>query len=140
MALGTALIASGALAQTAEPTPPPGRWAPQPDGRNTDWQHLALADVISMPDEWEYPWFATWDLAFHCVALAHVDPAFAKEQLLLLCREWAMHPNGQLPAYEWNFEDVNPPVPVPASATSVARSWMAWPMAWDSSTCAGRGL
>ena len=63
-----------------------------------------------MPDTWEYPWYAAWDLAFHCVALAHVDPEFAKEQLLLLCREWYMHPNGQLPAYEWAFGDVNPPV------------------------------
>ncbi|GAA3617481.1 glucosidase [Marihabitans asiaticum] len=100
----------------AEPTPPPQRLAPPPQGRNTDWRHLALADVISMPDEWEYPWFATWDLAFHCVAIAHMDPAFAKEQLLLLCREWAMHPNGQMPAYEWNFSDVNPPV----------HAWAAW--------------
>ncbi len=63
-----------------------------------------------MPDKWEYPWYAAWDLAFHCVALAHVDPEFAKAQLLLLCREWYMHPNGQLPAYEWAFGDVNPPV------------------------------
>src|SRR6202012_3790877 len=63
-----------------------------------------------MPDKWEYPWFASWDLAFHCVPLAYVDPTFAKEQLVLLCREWAMHPNGQLPAYEWSFSDVNPPV------------------------------
>ena len=85
-------------------------------GRNTTWRHLALADVISMPDEWEYPWFASWDLAFHCVALAHVDPEFAKGQLVLLCREWAMHPDGQLPAYEWAFGDVNPPV----------HAWAAW--------------
>jgi hypothetical protein len=68
------------------------------------------ADVISMPDPWEYPWYAAWDLAFHAVALAHVDPAFAKDQLLLMTREWYMHPNGQLPAYEWAFGDVNPPV------------------------------
>ncbi|AKU17272.1 MGH1-like glycoside hydrolase domain-containing protein [Luteipulveratus mongoliensis] len=94
----------------AQPPPPPERLAAQPKGRNTEWQTLSLADIISMPDEWEYPWFASWDLAFHCVALAHVDPAFAKEQLVLMCREWAMHPNGQLPAYEWNFSDVNPPV------------------------------
>jgi hypothetical protein len=92
----------------AQPVPPPQRGAP--GARNVDWRHLALADVISMPDEWEYPWFASWDLAFHCVTLAHVDPAFAKEQVLLLCREWAMHPSGQLPAYEWSFSDVNPPV------------------------------
>ena len=79
-------------------------------GRNSDWTHLNNADVISMPDVWEYPWYAAWDLAFHCVALAHVDPEFAKAQLLLVCREWYMHPNGQLPAYEWAFGDVNPPV------------------------------
>jgi hypothetical protein len=72
--------------------------------------HLNNLDVISMPDKWEYPWYASWDLAFHCVALAHVDPEFAKSQLILLCREWYMHPNGQLPAYEWNFSDSNPPV------------------------------
>ncbi len=67
-------------------------------------------DVMSMPDKWEYPWFASWDLAFHCIALAHVDPDFAKNQLLLVCREWFQHPNGALPAYEWDFGDVNPPV------------------------------
>lgn len=79
-------------------------------GRNTAWRHLHSHDIISMPDPWEYPWFAAWDLAFHTVALAHLDPEFAKGQLLLLCREWYMHPNGQLPAYEWSFGDVNPPV------------------------------
>ena len=79
-------------------------------GRNVHWQHFDVADVISMPDEWEYPWFAAWDLAFHMVPFALVDPGFAKEQLLLLLREWLMHPNGQLPAYEWEFGDVNPPV------------------------------
>ena len=84
--------------------------------RNTHWNHLSLADVISMPDEWEYPWFAAWDLAFHTIPLAHVDPSFAKEQLVLMCREWAMHPNGQLAAYEWEFSDVNPPV----------HAWAAW--------------
>ncbi|KIQ20757.1 glucosidase [Rhodococcus sp. Leaf7] len=78
--------------------------------RNHAWSHFSLADVVSMPDEWEYPWFAAWDLAFHTIPLAHVDPDFAKEQLVLMCREWAMHPNGQLPAYEWEFGDVNPPV------------------------------
>jgi hypothetical protein len=87
---------------------------PVPDGhrhgRNSSWKHVNNIDIISMPDTWEYPWFAAWDLAFHCVALAHVDARFAKEQLILLCREWYMHPNGQLPAYEWNFSDVNPPV------------------------------
>src|SRR5256712_2248740 len=87
--------------------PPP---AVRRAGRNSDWRHLSNHDVISMPDKWEYPWYAAWDLAFHCVALAHVDPQFAKDQLVLLCREWYMHPNGQLPAYEWEFGDVNPPV------------------------------
>ncbi|WP_411285864.1 MGH1-like glycoside hydrolase domain-containing protein [Lapillicoccus sp.] len=100
----------------ASPPPPLERRAPEPVGRNSAWRNLSIADVISMPDEWEYPWFATWDLAFHAVALAHVDPAFAKSQLLLLCREWAQHPNGQLPAYEWSFSDVNPPV----------HAWAAW--------------
>ena len=90
----------------AGPPPPEGR----KHGRNNEWRHLNNADVISMPDTWEYPWYATWDLAFHCVALAHVDAEFAKRQLLLMCREWYMHPNGQLPAYEWAFGDVNPPV------------------------------
>lgn len=80
------------------------------DGRNREWWHLAAADVISMPDPWEYPWFAAWDLAFHCVAIARVDPAFAKQQLLLLARDWYMHPDGRIPAYEWAFGDVNPPV------------------------------
>jgi hypothetical protein len=98
----------------AQPQPPQERRVRT--ARDTDWRHLALADVISMPDEWEYPWFAAWDLAFHCVTLAHVDPAFAKDQLVLLCREWSMHPNGQLPAYEWAFGDVNPPV----------HAWAAW--------------
>jgi hypothetical protein len=79
-------------------------------GRNSGWLHLNNADVVSMPDKWEYPWYAAWDLAFHCIPLALIDPDFAKEQLLLLLREWYMHPNGQLPAYEWNFSDVNPPV------------------------------
>jgi hypothetical protein len=88
------------------PPPPQERQ----DGRNKDWGTLYNADVVSMPDKWEYPWFAAWDLAFHCIPLALVDPEFAKEQLLLLLREWYMHPNGQLPAYEWAFSDVNPPV------------------------------
>jgi hypothetical protein len=90
----------------AGPTPPRSRMS----GRNSAWLHLENRDVISMPDKWEYPWYAAWDLAFHCVTLARVDPEFAKHQLLLLCREWYMHPNGQLPAYEWAFGDVNPPV------------------------------
>jgi hypothetical protein len=90
----------------AEPPPPPQRL----DGRNSRWRNFDAFDIMSMPDKWEYPWFAAWDLAFHCVALAHVDPAFAKYQLILICREWFQHPNGALPAYEWNFSDVNPPV------------------------------
>jgi hypothetical protein len=90
----------------AQPPPPPPRKA----GRNHEWPQLNNADVISMPDKWEYPWYASWDLAFHCIPLALVDAEFAKNQLLLLMREWYMHPNGQLPAYEWNFSDVNPPV------------------------------
>ncbi|MDH5337703.1 MAG: glucosidase, partial [Nitrospira sp.] len=85
-------------------------------GRNSDWTHLYNADVISMPDKWEYPWYAAWDLAFHCIPLALVDSTFAKEQLLLMLREWYMHPNGQIPAYEWAFGDVNPPV----------HAWAAW--------------
>ena len=87
--------------------PPP---AARKSGRNANWRHLNNHDIISMPDKWEYPWYAAWDLAFHCVVLAHIDPSAAKHQLLLLAREWYMHPNGQLPAYEWNFGDVNPPV------------------------------
>jgi hypothetical protein len=78
--------------------------------RNFDWPHLHNADIISMPDKWEYPWYAAWDLAFHCIPLAIIDPEFAKQQMLLLTKEWYMHPNGQLPAYEWSFSDVNPPV------------------------------
>ena len=89
-----------------QPAPPENRW----DGRNADWTTLAAHDVISMPDTWEYPWFAAWDLAFHCIPISLIDADFAKAQLLLLEREWYMHPNGQLPAYEWNFGDVNPPV------------------------------
>ncbi|GIX47541.1 MAG: hypothetical protein KatS3mg131_1752 [Candidatus Tectimicrobiota bacterium] len=88
------------------PTPPASRWY----GRNVEWMHLYNLDVLSMPDKWEYPWYAAWDLAFHCVPLAMVDPEWAKRQLILLLREWYMHPSGQIPAYEWNFSDVNPPV------------------------------
>jgi hypothetical protein len=91
---------------SAQPKPPEERRK----GRNSEWTHLFNADVISMPDKWEYPWYAAWDLAFHCIPLALVDSDFAKEQLLLMLREWYMHPNGQLPAYEWAFGDVNPPV------------------------------
>ncbi len=78
--------------------------------RNYDWQHLTCRNIISMPDKWEYPWFAAWDLAFHAATFVHIDPGFAKHQLLLVLREYYMHPNGQIPAYEWNFSDVNPPV------------------------------
>ncbi|MCI0612998.1 glucosidase [bacterium] len=96
----------------AQPAPPAERL----NGRNKEWTHLYNDDIISMPDKWEYPWYAAWDLAFHCISLALVDPDFAKEQLVLLTREWYMHPNGQLPAYEWAFGDVNPPV----------HAWAAW--------------
>jgi hypothetical protein len=96
----------------AQPAPPRERL----HGRNHDWQHLNNADILSMPDKWEYPWYAAWDLAFHCIPLALVDVAFAKAQLLLLTRVWYLHPNGQLPAYEWAFGDVNPPV----------HAWAAW--------------
>jgi hypothetical protein len=89
-----------------EPPPPASRLT----GRNSRWTNFEAFDIMSMPDCWEYPWFAAWDLGFHCVALAHIDPAFAKYQLLLLCREWFQHPTGALPAYEWDFGDVNPPV------------------------------
>ncbi len=88
------------------PAPPPERRY----GRNHEWSHLNNADIISMPDKWEYPWYAAWDLAFHTVSFALIDPEFAKEQLVLMTREWYMHPNGQFPAYEWAFGDVNPPV------------------------------
>jgi len=90
----------------AQPAPPPEREL----NRNARWRNFNAFDILSMPDKWEYPWFAAWDLAFHCVSLAHVDPGFAKYQLVLLCREWFQHPNGALPAYEWDFSDVNPPV------------------------------
>ncbi len=89
-------------------TPPPP--VERRHGRNNDWTHLNNSEVISMPDKWEYPWYAAWDLAFHMIPFALIDSAFAKKQLLLLTREWYMHPNGQLPAYEWKFDDVNPPV------------------------------
>ena len=95
-----------------QPVPPESRR----HGRNAAWMHLHNSDVISMPDKWEYPWYASWDLAFHCVALSLVDSEFAKSQLLLLLREWYMHPNGQLPAYEWALGDANPPV----------HAWAAW--------------
>ena len=91
-----------------QPSPPAER--KKPGARNAEWRHLFARDVISMPDKWEYPWFAAWDLAFHAVALSHVDPQFAKDQLLLMMREWYMHPSGAIPAYEFAFNDVNPPV------------------------------
>ena len=90
----------------ASPAPPAARWS----GRNSHWRHLHNADVVSMPDKWEYPWYAVWDSAFHCIPIAHADIDFAKDQLLLFLDERYLHPNGQIPAYEWNFGDVNPPV------------------------------
>ncbi|MFL9485645.1 MGH1-like glycoside hydrolase domain-containing protein [Chitinophagaceae bacterium LWZ2-11] len=90
----------------ALPAPPQAR----KKGRNADWKHLNNANIISMPDKWEYPWYASWDLAFHCISIALVDPDFAKHQLRLLTKEWFMHPGGHLPAYEWSFNDANPPV------------------------------
>jgi hypothetical protein len=95
-----------------QPPPPSSRL----HGRNWDWGHLNNSEILLMPDKWEYPWYAAWDLAFHCVTIALIDPEFAKDQLVLLTREWYMHPNGQLPAYEWAFDDVNPPV----------HAWAAW--------------
>ncbi|MDB4917932.1 MAG: hypothetical protein JWM95_5576 [Gemmatimonadetes bacterium] len=95
-----------------QPAPPAERL----EGRNADWKNAYHADVLSMPDKWEYPWFAAWDLAFHMLPMAMVDPQYAKEQLALMLREWYMHPNGQIPAYEWAFDDVNPPV----------HAWAAW--------------
>ena len=94
------------LGDPLQPPPPPSRRS----GRNATWYHLYNDDVLSMPDTWEFPWYAGWDLAFHAVVLAEVDPAAAKRQLLVLTREWYMHPSGQLPAYEWSFDDINPPV------------------------------
>ena len=94
-----------------EPTPPEAHR----HGRNSGWRHLDSFDVLAMPDPWEYPWFAAWDSGFHAVPWAHLDPAFAKYQVVVLLREWFLHPNGALPAYEWNFDDVNPPVHVMAA-------------------------
>ena len=91
----------------SETAPPPEQ---RKVGRNSDWRHLFNRDIISMPDKWEYPWYAVWDSAFHMIPFADIDPQFAREQLVLFLREWYMHPNGQIPAYEWNFGDVNPPV------------------------------
>ena len=108
-----------------QPTPPEART----HGRNREWEHLNNADIVSMPDKWEYPWYAAWDLAFHTVALARVDLDFAKEQLVMLTREWYMHPNGQLPAYEWAFGDVNPPV----------HAWAAWKVYQHEKKARGKG-
>ncbi|HZE82890.1 MAG TPA: glucosidase, partial [Puia sp.] len=97
----------------------PGQPPPSPErltGRNREWRHMHNSDIISMPDKWEYPWYAAWDLAFHCISFALIDPAFAKRQLLMLTHEWYMHPNGQFPAYEWALGDANPPV----------HAWAAW--------------
>ena len=94
------------------PPPPESR----KHGRNADWRHLFNRDVISMPDKWEYPWYAEWDLAFHMIPFAHIDPNFAKEQLILMQREWYMHPSGRFPAYEFSFDDVNPPL----------QAWACW--------------
>jgi mannosylglycerate hydrolase MGH1-like protein len=105
-------VAEWLAGDPAGPPPPPSRAG----GRNAGWRELNSQDVLSMPDSWEYPWFASWDLAFHMLPMALVDPQFAKDQLVLLTREWFLHPNGQLPAYEWNFSDVNPPV----------HAWAAW--------------
>jgi len=100
------------MGDPGQPQPPNSRLR----GRNIDWRHLNNADIVSMPDKWEYPWYAAWDLGFHCIPFSLIDPEFAKHQLVLLTREWFMHPNGQLPAYEWAFGDVNPPV----------HAWSAW--------------
>ena len=106
-------IASDWLAGDPEPPPPPSE---RRTGRNSDWTHVYSRDVLSMPDKWEYPWFAAWDLAFHMIPFAEIDPELAKQQLVLLLREWYMHPNGQMPAYEFAFGDVNPPV----------HAWASW--------------
>jgi hypothetical protein len=108
-------------------SPPPP--AERRNVRNGEWTHLYNMDVISMPDKWEYPWYAGWDLAFHCITLALVDPQFAKDQLILLLREWYMHPNGQIPAYEWNFSDTNPPV----------HAWAVWQVYLIEKRATGKG-
>jgi hypothetical protein len=95
-----------------QPKPPDERL----EGRNKNWFHLNNADIVSMPDKWEYPWYASWNLAFHCVIFAKIDPGFAKKQILTLTHDWYIHPNGQFPAYEWSFDDANPPV----------HAWAAW--------------
>jgi len=100
------VVADWIAGDPGQPPPPSARKR----GRNHEWRHLYNRDVIAMPDKWEYPWYATWDLAFHCVALARIDPEFAKSQLILFLREWYMHPSGKLPSYEWALSDMNPPV------------------------------
>ncbi|HEV3252584.1 MAG TPA: glucosidase, partial [Puia sp.] len=105
-------IAEWLKGDPAQPPPPAKRLT----GRNREWRHLNNADIVSMPDKWEYPWYGAWDLAFHCITFSKIDAHFAKQQLLLLTHEWYMHPNGQLPAYEWAFSDGNPPV----------HAWAAW--------------
>jgi hypothetical protein len=109
----------------AGPAPPPDRLK----GRNHQWVHLNNSDIISMPDTWEYPWFAAWDWAFHCICFSAIDPVFAKEQLIMLTHEWYMHPNGQLPAYEWGFSDVNPPV----------HAWATWKVYEADKAATGKG-
>ena len=109
----------------ASPPPPSVRW----EGRNNKWLHFAAEDVMSMPDAWEYPWFASWDLCFHTTVFAHIDPDFAKDQLYLLTREWFMSPDGQVPAYEWAFDDVNPPV----------LAWAAWQIYQTEQASGGQG-
>ncbi|HEY3781133.1 MAG TPA: hypothetical protein VGL56_08635 [Fimbriimonadaceae bacterium] len=108
-----------------QPPPPESR----KQGRNKGWTHFLASEVLSMPDKWEYPWFASWDLAFHTISLALVDPDFAKYQLILLLREWYLHPNGQIPAYEWSFSDVNPPV----------HAWAAWRVYRIEARATGKG-
>jgi hypothetical protein len=112
---------------TGDPNFPPAPEARR-EIRNNDWPHLFNRDIISMPDKWEYPWYAAWDLAFHMIPMAEVDSRFARDQLLLFLREWYMHPNGQLPAYEWNFSDVNPPV----------HAWACWRVYKNSGLPGGR--
>ena len=106
------IMADWLAGDPTQPPPPQERRA----GRNREWEHVYSRDIISMPYKWEYPWFAAWDLAFHMIPMASIDPDFAKQQLTLFLREWYMHPNGQIPAYEFAFGDVNPPV----------HAWAAW--------------
>ena len=123
-----------------QPAPPSARKT----GRNSGWRHLDADDIFAMPDPWEYPWFAAWDLALHAVAWTHLDPAFAKYQVLTLLREWYLNPNGALPAYEWSFDDVNPPVHAfaalrvfPSTAATTSSSSSASSTSCCSTTCGG---